>query len=75
MLIDKKALGRRIKSGMTDKGWNVSQFSEETGIPESTLGTWMRGEAMPQFDGLCAVADALGWSLDRFADESIKKAS
>lgn len=65
---------RRFCELLTKSGKSVYQVSKETGIPQTTLASWKaRSEtdssAALSFDGMVAIADYFGVSLDYFREE------
>ncbi|WP_236160075.1 helix-turn-helix domain-containing protein [Lactobacillus delbrueckii] len=48
---------------LKSRGLTVYWLSQQTGIPQTTLGNYRNG-AMPSFANACKIADALGVSLD-----------
>lgn len=53
----------------TMKSRNITnyQMSKETGISDSLIGYWRKGERSPKMDNLLTVANFLGVSLDYLA--------
>jgi transcriptional regulator with XRE-family HTH domain len=41
------------------KGWTASDFARESSVPRSTVGTWFRGERVPDPDSCDVIADVL----------------
>ena len=54
----------RIREAMDAMGVDAARLSVATGIPASTIGTWLRCEAVPSADRLASVCSALGASAD-----------
>lgn len=54
----------RIREAMDARGIDAARLSVATGIPASTIGTWLRCEAVPSADRLASVCSALGASAD-----------
>ena len=57
---------------MQQKGINQKQLSKISGISESSLSRYIRGEVMPRMDIIVNVAKALQVETDYFLDEEEK---
>lgn len=67
MAYSKEAVGRRLKSGIIDKGYSIDDFAEEVGVSRQTLYAWFRGSCNMSLANAAKACDALGWPLDRLA--------
>ena len=67
MGFDMKACGRRIKSGIADKGMTYEQFAPMVGVSVPTVQAWVSGRSGISLSNAVAVADVFGWPLDRVA--------
>ena len=43
------------------KGHSIPEISDESGVAESTIRYWLRGEASPSMGNFEAVMNVLGW--------------
>lgn len=64
---DKKAVGRRIKSGITDMGMDQETFAAQIGVSRRTLNDWCCGRTNISFENAAIIAEALNWPLDKLA--------
>lgn len=64
---DKKAVGRRIKSGIADLGLDQPTFAARIGVSRETLNNWCCGRTNISFENATIIAEALNWSLDKLA--------
>ena len=73
----KEAVGRRLKSGLVDKGLSNEEFAEKKMCLAPTaegweddpvaLTRWYDGRTGMSFENAIAVADGLDWPLDKLA--------
>ena len=61
------AIGRRLKSGMIDKGFKPDEFAQCLGVSKQTLYSYFNGDKMPTFERAIDICDLLDWPLDRLA--------
>ena len=53
-------IGERILELVHDKGMTQKEFSEKTGIPQSTMSNWKGKKQNPSIDKLKVICDTLG---------------
>lgn len=59
------AIAERIKAGMKARGWSPEKLAVESGVPYSSLATYISGNpAEPKCRRGVAIARALGMTLD-----------
>lgn len=63
----KEAIGRRLKSGLVDKGLSNEKFAEQIKVSGYTVKEWCAGRTGMTFENAIAVADGLDWPLDKLA--------
>lgn len=67
---DRSVIEQRIAANLArfveDSGYSQNQVADMSGIPQATLGRYMRGENAPPADALGALAQVLGRSVDDF---------
>lgn len=63
----KEAVGRRLKSGLVDKGLSNEEFAEKIEVSRYTVNEWCVGRTGMSFESAIAVADGLDWPLDKLA--------
>lgn len=54
----------RLKDLMFEKGLNISKFSQEIGIPDSTISDWINKKRRPIIDNLPKIALFFGVTTD-----------
>lgn len=63
----KEVVGRRLKSGLIDKGMTVKDLADAIGMSEYAVKEWCGGRSGMTLENAIKVCDALGWPLDRLA--------
>ena len=58
--------GRRLRRKMQSKGITQGMLSEKTGLYQSQISKYMRGETLPGFYAIDRIAKALDCSIDEF---------
>lgn len=66
-MYDKKAIGRRLRSGMVDNGMSVADFAKIMGVSRQCVYDWMSGDSAISFECANRICDIYKWSLDRLA--------
>lgn len=61
----KESVGRRLRSGLIDKGISTEQFADMIGVSTYTVKEWCGGRCGMSLENAVAVCDALDWPLDR----------
>jgi len=64
-----EGLDRALKSILVSQGMQQQQLSEITGIAQSRISSYMRGDQKPGLNNLSRMMDALGISLGDLASE------
>ena len=54
----------RLKDLMFEKGLNITMFSKEIGIPDSTISDWLNKKKRPIIDNLPKIALFFGVTTD-----------
>lgn len=67
MAYSREAVGRRLKSGIIDKGYSYEEFAQEVGVSRQTLYEWFNGNYGMSLENAAKACDVLGWPLDRLA--------
>jgi transcriptional regulator with XRE-family HTH domain len=57
-------IGRRIVRLRQRRGWPQAELAERLGVSRERLGSWERGRCLPALDGLLALRQVLGVSID-----------
>lgn len=66
-MYEKEAIGRRLKSGLTDKGLTIEEFAKQIGMSDYAVREWTSGRSGMTLENAVKVCDVLGWPLDRLA--------
>ena len=56
--------GERLKTIRKNAGMTQVQVAQKCGISQSNINTWENGRSLPLPDGLVALADCFGCSVD-----------
>lgn len=67
---------QRIRSALTNKGWNAQRLADETGISKSSISQYVNGYSAPSNINAGKIGKALGVSpawLMGFGDDESKK--
>lgn len=62
--MDMDTLRERIKAELAQRGLSYQNLSDMTGIPKSTLDSFLSGRSVPAFDRVYTVCSSLGICLD-----------
>ena len=62
----------RLKAIRAEKGLSQSELAKEAGMTTAGIAQLEQGRNQPSWESACAVADALGVSLDDFRDRPTK---
>lgn len=57
-----------VKAEMGQRGWNIQQLSDESGLTRDTLSDFLEGTRWPQQRSLGAIERALGWTPGAIAE-------
>lgn len=60
---------KKLKDAMMGKRVEVSGLAKKSGVPQSTIKNWMKGNTSPNMRTLGKVADALGVTLRSLVEE------
>jgi len=58
-----RALGKRIRSRRSEKGFSQEDFAEDCDLHRTAMGLLERGKSIPKLDTLLTVAEHLGISV------------
>lgn len=47
-----------------ERGWNITQFSNQIKIPRTTINSWLLKLKIPRIDSLYEIADFFGVTID-----------
>lgn len=72
MLVDRRDLGLRLQLLRISRRWKLTDVSERTGIPTSTLSRWERGSGKhyPDLERLMVLAELYGVNVNRLLSTS-----
>lgn len=73
MIVDYKAIGKRIKIARIRKGINQEEAAEKSGISSKHMSNIETGRTKPSLPALIAVANALDTSVDFFLCDNVIK--
>lgn len=65
IMVDRKAIGRRIKEYRKKSGLTQEALAEKIGLSTSYYAAIERGASFPRFDNLIAIINAIGASADQ----------
>lgn len=57
-------IGERLRILRNEQGITQQQLADRAGISRSNINTWESGKSLPLPDGLIALADCFGCSID-----------
>lgn len=57
-------IGERLRILRSEQGITQQQLADRAGISRSNINTWESGKSLPLPDGLIALADCFGCSID-----------
>lgn len=57
-------IGTKIKLWRKEHEFSRDDLADKLGFSERTIAAWERGERLPGYDGICALADFMGVSAD-----------
>lgn len=72
---DRKTIGRRLKSGLSDTGMTAEGLGEKIGRSRHTVSDWINGRSTPTLEDAAKICDVFGWPLDFLAVRDWPKAS
>lgn len=58
------AISERLRILRNEQGITQQQLADQAGISRSNINTWESGKSLPLPDGLIALADCFGCSID-----------
>lgn len=61
------AIGKRLDSGITDKGLDYETLGKEIGVSDDVVKNWVYGRTRMPIEKACEICDLFGWPLDRLA--------
>lgn len=67
MPYDRQAIGRRIKSGLADRGETNEDLATGIGVSRYTVDSWVSGRNGMSLENAYALADYFCWPLDQVA--------
>lgn len=62
-----EAIGKRLESGIADKGLTYKQFGDALSVTEDVVKNWTSGRTRIPIDKACKICDLFGWPMDRLA--------
>lgn len=68
---DRERLGERLREAREERGLAPGALAEELRVPEGTLGSWERGDAVPSCQDLVSMASTLGTGLPELLGEGL----
>lgn len=69
----KEEIGALLKKERESQGWSLTQLSQYSGVPISTLGAYERGEFEPKYTVLLKIAEGYKIKLSELIPESLQK--
>lgn len=66
-MYDKEAVGRRLRSGMVDKGITTEEMAAKVGISTFSLNDYCSGKTGMTLETAEKICNVLDWPLDRLA--------
>ena len=61
------AIGKRLDSGITDKGITYEELGNAISVSEDVVRNWVSGRTKIPIDKACDICDLFGWPMDRLA--------
>lgn len=62
-----EAIGKRLESGITDKGITCEELGNAISVSEDVVKNWISGRTRIPIDKACDICDLFGWPMDRLA--------
>lgn len=66
-MFDSKAIGRRLRSGLSDAGMSSEELASRIGTSRASVSDWMNGRTVMGFENAVKVCEVFDWPLDRLA--------
>lgn len=67
MEFSNEVVGRRLHSGLVDRGMSASDLALRMGVSAEVVKNWISGRTPIPFSTAAAICDIFGWPLDRLA--------
>jgi len=61
------AIGKRLESGLVDKGISFKELATAVSVTEDVVKNWVSGRTRIPIDKACAICDLFEWPMDRLA--------
>ena len=62
-----ESIGRRLESGITDKGITLKDLGDAVSVSEDVVKNWVSGRTRIPMDKACDICDYFDWPMDRLA--------
>lgn len=62
-----EAIGKRLNSGMVDKGLSCKELGDAISVTEDVVKNWTSGRTRIPIEKACDICDLFGWPMDRLA--------
>jgi transcriptional regulator with XRE-family HTH domain len=71
--MDSQAFGHRLKVLMADRGVNVSELAEMTGVSRQTISSYLNSGALPALDTSLKLSKVLDVTIDQLVSAPLEQ--
>ena len=64
MTYSNEVIGRRLHSGLVDRGISTAEFAERMGVSQEVVKNWINGRTTIGLPVAAAICDIFDWEID-----------